>query len=107
MKIKFNNCYGEMELETQIRSIFDTVTAGQIAEDGKYYIILIDYKTKELYAIAKETKKQADALGYPLEEGQEAVFNGEKVRGMTPEEEERYNMDMLYANVDLWGNIEA
>lgn len=107
MKIKFNNCYGEMKLENKIRSIFDNVTAGQIAEDENYYVILIGHKTKELYAITKETKKQADALGYPLEEGQEAVFNGEKVRGMTPEEEDHYNIDMLYANVDLWGNIEA
>lgn len=34
-----------------------------------------------------------------------AIFHHEKVRGMTEYEELQYNMDQLYALVDLWGNI--
>ena len=105
MKIKFNNHFGEMELENKIRSIFDNNIAGQIAEDGKYYCIHVDHKTHEKYALSKETEEEANALGYLLEEEQEAVFNGEKVRGMTPEEEMLYNEDRLTTCVDLWGNI--
>lgn len=105
MKIKFDNHYGEMELETKIRSIFDTNIAGQIAEDGNYYIIHVDHKTHEKYALSKESEAEAKALGYILEEGQEAVFNGENVRGMTFDEEMKWNEDRLIACVDLWGNI--
>ena len=105
MKIKFDNYYGEMELETKIRSIFDTNIAGQIAEDGKYYIIHVDHKTHERYALSKESESEAKAMGYFLEEEEEAVFNGEKVRAMTYDEECLYNEDRLTACVDLWGNI--
>lgn len=105
MKIKFNNHFGEMELETKIRSIFDTNIAGQIAEDGNYYIIHVDHKTHKKYALSKESEAEAKAFGYPLEEGREAVFNGEKVRAMTYREECLYNEDRLTACVDLWGNI--
>lgn len=105
MKIKFNNYYGEMELETKIRSIFDANIAGQIAEDGKYYIIYADHKTHERYALSKKSEAEARSMGYSLEECQEAVFNGEKVRAMTFEEEMLYNEDRLTACVDLWGNI--
>ena len=105
MKIKFNNYYGEMELETKIRSIFDISIAGQIAEDGNYYIIHVDHKTHERYALSKELEAEARAMGYPLEKEEEAVFNGEKVRAMTFEEEILYNEDRLTAYVDLWGNI--
>lgn len=103
-KIKFNN-YGEMELETKIRSIFDVSIAGQIAEDGNYYIIHVDHKTHEKYALSKELEAEANALGYPLEEETEAVFNGEKVRAMTFEEEMLWNEDRLTACVGLWGNV--
>lgn len=103
-KIKFNY-YGEIELENKIRSIFDITIAGQIAEDGNYYCIHVDNKTHEKYALSKESEAEAKAIGYPLEEGQEAVFNGEKVRAMTLEEEMLYNEDRLTACVDLWGNI--
>ena len=105
MKIKFDNHYGEMELETKIRSIFDTNIAGQIAEDGNYYIIHVDHKTHKKYALSKESEAEAKALGYILEDEAEAVFNGEKVRAMTYDEECLYNEDRLTACVDLWGNI--
>ena len=107
MKIKFNNHYGEMELESKIRSIFDTNIAGQIAEDGNYYIIHHDHKTHELYALTKKAEDEAQSLGYWLiEKGKtEAIFNGEKVRAMTFDEEMLWNEDRLTACVDLWGNI--
>ncbi len=107
MKIKFNNHFGEMELETKIRSIFDANIARQVAEDGNYYIIHADHKTHEKYALSKESEAEAQAMGYSLEleNEAEAVFNGEKVRVMTFEEEILYNEDRLTAYVDLWGNI--
>lgn len=105
MKIKFDNHYGEMELETKILSIFDNNIAGQIAEDGNYYIIHVDHKTHERYALSKESEAEAKTMGYSLEEEEENIFNGEKVRAMTPEEEMLYNEDRLTAFVDLWGNI--
>lgn len=106
MKIKFDNHYGEMELENKIRSIFDNNIAGQIAEDGNYYCIHVDHKTHEKYALSKEANTEAMEMGYTLEEEeQETVFNGEKVRAMTFKEEMLYNEDNLTACVDLWGNI--
>lgn len=106
MKIVINKWYGELELENKIRSIFDINIAGQIAdEDGKYYCIHLDHKTHKKYAITREAEAKADAIGYTLEEGQEAVFNGERVRAITFEEEVMLNEDRLMAHVDLWGNV--
>ena len=105
MIIKCDNHYGEIELENKIRSIFDNSIAGQIAIDGNYYIIHDDHKTHEIYALSKETEAEANAMGYPLEGEEKAIFNGEKVRSMTYEEEILYNEDRLTAHVDLWGNI--
>jgi hypothetical protein len=105
MMVKFNNHFGKMPLENMVRSIFDICIAGQISTDGKYYCIHVDHKTHEYYALTKDAEKQADYLGYPLDENEEAIFNGEKVRGMTYDENELYNMDRLTAHVDLWGNI--
>lgn len=102
--VKFIN-YGKMKLENHIRSIFDINIARQIATDGNYYCIHIDHKTHERYAISREASMNAYSLGHILEEGQEAVFNGEKVRAMTYHELELYNEDRLLANVDIWGNI--
>ena len=105
MMVEFNNQFGTMLLEDKIRSIFDTHTAGQIATDGNYYCIHIDHKTREHYAVTRETEKQADLLGYPLDENEKATFNGEKVRAMTSYENNLYNQDRLMADVDLWGNV--
>ena len=105
MTIKFNNNFGEMELETKIRSIFDRNIAGQIAEDGIYYVIHVDHKIHKMYALTKESDKEARSMGYALKEGEESIFNGEKVRGMNYKEECLYNEDKLTAYVDLWGNI--
>lgn len=105
MKVKFNNHFGEMELENNIRSIFDYSIAGQIATDGKYYCIHVDHKTHEKYAITRETEFKTLSFGRTLSENEEVIFNGEKVRGMTWEEECQYNEDRLLACVDLWGNI--
>ena len=105
MMVKFNNHFGEMPLENKIRSIFDTHTAGQIATDGNYYCIHVDHKTHKHYALTREAEKQADKLGYPLNENEVEVFNGEKVRGMTSYETNLWNQDNLMSHVDLWGNI--
>ena len=105
MIIKFDNHYGEMKLESKIRSVFDYNIAGQISTDGNYYLIHVDHKTHEMYALSKEAEAEADAMGYTLEEDEKAIFNGEKVRAMTYGEEMLYNEDRLPACVDLWGNI--
>ena len=105
MKVKFDNNYGEMKVENKIRSIFDDNIAGQIATDGNYYIIHVDHKTHEKYALSVEAEEEANAMGYILEEEQKAVFNDEKVRAMTYEEERLYNEGNLLACIDLWGNI--
>ena len=105
MRIKFDNVYGEMELENKIRSIFDNNIAGQIATDGNYYIIHVDHKTHEKYALSKEAEAEANAMGYFLGEEEKAIFNSEKVRAMTYGEEMLYNEDRLTDCVDLWGNI--
>ena len=104
MKIKFDN-YGEIELEDKIRSIFDNHVAGQIAEDGDYYCVYVDHKTHEQYVLSIDAHTLAKGMGYHLEEEQEAVFNGEKVRAMTFDEEALWNEDKLTACVDLWGNV--
>ena len=105
MMLKFNNHFGEMPLESKVRSIFDAQIAGQFATDGEYYCIHVDHKKHEYYALTREAERKADAMGYPLNEGETAVFNGEKVRAMTPHEENLYNQDRLTECVDLWGNI--
>lgn len=46
-------------------------------------------------------------MGRELAAGETAIFNGEKVRGITYEEEMRYNMGESKENLDLWGNIEV
>lgn len=59
-----------------------------------------------LYALTKTAFKAAQALGHTLEaDGETAIFNGEKVRTMTQDEEYLYNTDSLSAYVDLWGNV--
>ena len=60
---------------------------------------------ESVYALSKEAEEEADAMGYILEEEEKAIFNGEKVRAMTYEEEMLYNEDRLTDYVDLWGNI--
>lgn len=103
--VKFNNWYGEMPLESKIRSIFDHEIAGQIAIDGNYYCIHKDHKKHTMYALTREAEKKAHKMGTFLHDEETAIFNGEKVRAMTYEEEMLYNEDRLLACVDLWGNI--
>lgn len=105
MFVKFNNSFNTIPLEEKIKSIFDVNVAGQFATDGKYYCIHKNHKTHKYYALTKEAEKQADSLGYTLTENQKAVFNGEKVRAMTFEEERLWNEDRLYMVIDLWGNV--
>lgn len=105
MMVNFNNYLGEMPLENKIRSIFDTMVAGNIDDNGNYYCIHVDHKTHKKYALTREAERQADSLGHRLQEDEVAVFNGEKVRGMTEHEEYLWNTDNLMAHIDLWGNI--
>ena len=78
MRIKFDNDYGEMELENKIRSIFDNNIAGQIATDGNYYIIHVDHKTHKKYALSKEAEAEANAIGYFLEEEEKPFLIAKK-----------------------------
>lgn len=97
--------YGVMPQEKELRSIFDSLRAGQNDTNGNYYVIYYDYKTHELYALTVEDVNMMDAKGRTLHENEMEVFCGEKVRGMTFEEEVKWNRDELFALVDIWGNI--
>ena len=105
MNVTFENRYGTMPVEETIRSIFDHNVAGQIDNKGNYYVIIVDHVTHEYYAMTVENLNKADALGRTLEENEVAMFNGEKVRGMTFSEEREWDCDNLMAHVDLWGNV--
>ena len=103
--VNFNNYLGKMPLENKIRSIFDTMAAGNVADDGQYYCIHTDHKTHEYYALTREAEKEAYNLGRTLQEDEVEIFNGEKVRGMSEYEDMLWNEDRLLAHIDLWGNI--
>ena len=107
--VKIHNEYNGriivLPMEETILSIFDELVGGQIATDGKYYVIRTNYKTKEDYAIPKDNALEFYKIGRILNENEVAVFNGEKVRGMTLREEYLYNSEQLNALVDIWGNI--
>lgn len=103
--VTFNNHFGIMPVETEIRSIFDRNCAGQIDTNGDYYCIHIDHKTHTMYAIPVEIEMQIKETGRILSENEIATFHNEKVRGMTYEEERLWDEDNLLACVDLWGNI--
>ena len=106
-QVTFDNCFGTLNLLDKVQSIFDPNIAGQIATDGQYYIIHLNKETKQHYAVTKDVERCFERLGRPLAEGETAIFVGEKVRCMTREEEELYNMDSLDAYVDYWGNVKA
>lgn len=98
--------FDSMPVETTIRSIFDTCLAGQIEKGTEgYYCIYMDHKTKSFYALAKEDAIRVMNSGRMLETNEAAEFFGEKVRGMTFEEELLFNQDELDAKVDLWSNV--
>lgn len=104
--VTFDNDYGTLPLDENLRSIFDLCYAGQIDVKGNYYCIHFDHKKKEYYALTKEANADAYIIGKPLREGEQATFRGETVRGMTRQEEELWNQDELQeVNVDLWGNV--
>jgi hypothetical protein len=105
MKITTISNYGTMPLEGKIRSIFDHDIAGQFDTEENYVCIHVDHKTHEKYALPKEISLKARELGYPLEEGKTATFNGERVRGMTFREEMQDNEGNLMVHTDIWGNI--
>jgi len=97
--------YGTMPLQTQPLSIFDHSCAGQLDINDDYYVICINHKTHELYAVSKEGWHTFYKSGRPLEPGETGSFFGERVRAMTFREEMAYNEDRLLEHVDLWGNI--
>lgn len=92
-------------VEERPLSIFDTNIAGQTDVNGIYHVILINHITHTRYAVARDNYMKFHELGRPLDEGEEAVFNGERVRCMTYSEECAWNEDRLMEHVDLWGNI--
>lgn len=103
--VKFGG-FGSMPVETTIRSIFDSCRAGQIEEGtGEYYCVYMDHKTKSFYALAKEDAIRVINSGRILATNEVDEFLGEKVRGMTFEEEMLYNQDELDAKIDLWSNV--
>lgn len=104
-EVTITNGYGTMPLEEEPRSIFDTDIAGQTDAEGNYYCIHVDHKTHTKYAVSGKNTMKFHEIGRPLAENEEAVFNGERVRGMTFYEECVWNEDHLMAHVDCWGNI--
>lgn len=102
----FRSAHGEVSLEVKKKplSIFDTDVAGQFDVKGDYYVWHRDHKTHEFYVVRKEDDNAFRKTGHRLDSG-EAVFNGERVRVMTFEEECLWNEDRLLMNVDLWGNV--
>lgn len=105
-EVTITNGYGTMPLEEKPRSIFDDNIAGQHDTEGNYYCIHVDHKTHTKYAVSgKNTIAYHEAVGRPLEENEEAIFDGERVRGMTYSEECAWNEDRLMEHVDCWGNI--
>lgn len=103
MKLKIDDEF--MQLENEILSIYDARISGGFSEDGNLYCVYRNFFSKEKYAITRETEKRELQLGYTLESGETAVFKGEVVRGMEPEEVLAYNTGTDFSYVDLWGNI--
>lgn len=97
--------YGTMPQEKELRSIFDCNIAGQHDTSGSYYVIHRDHKTRELYALAVEDSNKFFTKGRILDENETEIFCGEKVRGMTFEEERKWDRDELFTLVDIWGNV--
>ena len=96
----------EMELSQNLHSIFDIHYGAGYGNNGEYLILFEDYATKKSYAVSREVWFDIEEnCGRTLSEKETAKFCGEFVRGMTEEEERLWDMDMLNATVDIWGNI--
>ncbi len=96
----------EMPLLRNIRSIFDEQLGADFYNTGEYMILMRDCKGKQ-YAMTKQDWYITKTKGKQLEAGESAEFFGSKVRGMTSEEEAKWNhgeYDGLHI-VDLWNNM--
>ena len=96
----------EMPLLHDIRSIFDEELGRNFCHTGEYMVLMRDCKGNR-YAMTKQDWYFAKRNGRTLEEDESAVFYGQKVRGMTSEEEAKWNRgeyDGLHI-VDLWTNM--
>lgn len=103
-KVRFSNGE-ELELREKQTSSFDHSFAGWIAEDGKYYICLTDYKTHKHYCVEKGNHIEWSEDNVLSPEDEPRVICGNLVRPMTESEEMAYNEDRLLAVVDVFGNI--
>lgn len=106
MQVTFPEYYNKtMTVEQRPRSIFDTNFAGQIDTNGEYYILYIDHKTHDKYAVHRDNDKAFRKIGRTLNDGEIDTFDGKRVRGMSFNEERLWDENRLMAHVDLWGNI--
>lgn len=105
MEVTFSDSKSPLKVEEKLRSIFDSRCAGDTATDGAYYCIHVDHNTQEEYAVPRDAAMEYYRNGRTLMTDEKAEFFGEKVRGMTLEEEEAWNMDQLDTLIDVWGNV--
>ena len=95
----------EMPIETKFRSIFDQYSGGDFGHSGEYFVIMQD-KSFQYYAMTKECYYFYMSFGRKLSEKETAKFHGEYVRGMTEDEECKWDKGMIpNCHVDVWGNI--
>lgn len=96
-----------MELETCVRSIFDSYKGGSMSTEG-YMHIFFDVNNNEEYAMSSETYNNLLKCGRKLSGRETASFFGEKVRAMSTQEEHLWDEGTLPdSNVDLWGNVKV
>lgn len=95
-----------LELETCVRSIFDSCKGSSMSTEG-YMKIFVDEHGRE-YALSQNTYNAVMCCGRKLSASETASFFGEKVRAMTSQEEHLWDEGFLPdSNVDLWGNVRA
>lgn len=103
MEIKFKNY--SLQLREKQTSSFDHSFAGQIADNGKYYVCLTDYKTHEHYCVERGSEIKWTEDNVLCEGDEPQIICGNLVRPMTYKEECLYNEDKLMEIVDIFGNV--
>ena len=96
----------EMPIRDLFRSIFDQYVGGDYGHSGEYFVLMRDRK-HSYYAMSLQDYYFCKEKGRLLSEKETAKFFGEFVRGMTPEEKEKWDIDEFTGIVDIWGNVKC